>query len=309
MTLVLASCTAKKRRQPSPELRAAALPVGDLTEVLAIWVDRLNGAQDRIAIEDLYTGNGWRHARAAAQQAGADLAVVSAGLGVARASALAPAYGLTVVSADDDIRRRISPGVSPAEWWRALSSQQLMGPGLIDLLEGEDGLVLAALPETYLAMVEDDLAASRPAREGRLRLFTGGRPRALGAHLAAMVMPYDARLADPALGLGGTADSFAGRALRHFVQTFAEFGADDLDRAKTQVLAALDGRSAPIPVVRQRYSDAEITTLLRERWGESQGVASRLLRILRDDLGVACAQSRIARLASDLRLAGGLDVV
>jgi hypothetical protein len=309
MSLILASCTSKKRPKSHPELRASALPAGDLAGVLLNWSGRVRAAEHRVPARDLYIGNGWRHARTAAQAAGVDLAVISAGLGVVRAETPIPSYDLTIVNAHDDIRRRVDPPISATDWWRAISAERLTGPTLLSLLDGEPGLVLAALPLTYLSMVADELAASRPAREGRLRVFTGAQVAVMNPEVINAVMPYDSRLDDPGLGLGGTADSFAARALRHFVETFGVEPACDLAADKTRVLAELAARVAPTRARRARRSDAEIALLLKERWRDGHGKTSRLLRILRDDLGVACEQSRIARLMGDLRAAGGVDVV
>jgi len=284
------------------------LPTGDLSSVVTEWARRVRNAEGRVLAGSLYVGHGWRHARAAAQISGADLAVISAGLGVVRAETPVPSYGMTIVDAADDVRRRIEGSITPTDWWRALSAERLAGPTLGELLDGESGLVLVAMPETYLAMVGEELAASRPVREGRLRIFTGVRIDAVRSDLTKAVMPYDGRLDDPALGLGGTSDSFAARALRHFVEVFG-ISASDLATDKQLVLTTLEARTAPERAVRARRTDAEITSLLREHWHKGRGAPSRLLRILRDDLGVACEQSRITRLVDDLRAEGAVDVV
>lgn len=299
MTLVLAACSNKKTPMPAAGMRALALPVGAPDAVMNAWTAKVRSAPRVGPAETLYGGAAWAESRKAAAALGARLGVISAGLGYVDVSTAIPSYGLTVTrGADDSIDAKIDGPFSPTGWWDLLTRARLAGADLPAALEREDGLVMAALPEPYLAMVAVQLAASRPAREGRLRIFTRG---AVPAGLVAHVMPYDARLDQRC---PGTLTSAAARALRHFAEE-VHAKAPDADAAAHAdgVRAALAGLAAPSAVKRTAKSDVEIKALLVEHWDAGRGVASRLLRILRDDLLVACEQSRARRLVAEVAAA------
>jgi hypothetical protein len=50
-----------------------------------------------------------------------------------------------------------------------------------------------------------------------------------------------------------------------------------------------------------RVTDEEIVVLIREHWSAAQAQSTRMLRLLRDDLGVACEQGRFSRLFRRVR--------
>lgn len=50
-----------------------------------------------------------------------------------------------------------------------------------------------------------------------------------------------------------------------------------------------------------RASDAELKSLIRDHWDRMEGKSTKVLRLLRDELNVACEQKRFARLATEVR--------
>jgi hypothetical protein len=115
--------------------------------------------------------------------------------------------------------------------------------------------------------------------------------------LRPFLLPYDARFDGPDAPLPGTRSDFAQRSLSHFVEAvLAHHAQADFDghaEAVERLLSGLRRRSTP---GRTRQPDKEIIALIRRHWNEARGQSSRMLRLLRDDLGVACEQGRFRTL-------------
>ncbi len=253
----------------------------------ARWTERLRAATPVAAAKDLYAGRAFVDAGRAARQAGARLVIVSAGLGLIDSETQVPAYGLTTVTRETDSVLSKTQGTSSA-WWSALQSRS---PFQTSAIESETGLILAALPAAYLAMVADEWIAWPAERLARLRLFTKERPGAPALQTA--WMPYDDRLDAVEGAHAGTQGDFAQRALRHFVSLE---GGRNIDRDRAAVLSVLDGHAARVLPVRATRSDSEIMEFIASDWEAVGGRSSTMLRLLRDDRLVRCEQSRFQKL-------------
>src|SRR3546814_14194086 len=115
-------------------------------------------------------------------------------------------------------------------------------------------------------------------------------------------MPYDDRLDGCDSPLPGTRSDFASRAAHHFVEAVV------LDTPKAsaeahakRVLTLLTNWRAPSLTSRPRRSDAELLPLISDHWEANGGRSAPLLRVLRGEVGVACGQGRLARLAAQIR--------
>lgn len=110
-------------------------------------------------------------------------------------------------------------------------------------------------------------------------------------------MPYDRRLEDPVLGRAGTAGDFAQRAMRDFVEEVLPGSpmGSAADHAKA-VLDRLNCHTTPPRPSRRSATDDELQALMRAHWNAVGGRSGRMLRLLRDDLGVACEQGRFKNL-------------
>lgn len=230
----------------------------------------------------------------------ARLLVISAGLGLIDASSPIPPYACTVlIGADDSVADRITGQFSISEWWGALKGASPFARSLVSFVDDEEaGPILAALSDAYLAMIANELAALPAAALKRVRLFTRAPANRIAADLCPFVMPYDDRLDGPDSTLRGTRSDFASRALRHFVAAgFAGSAKEDA----SAVEAALSGWRLPAKVERVRHNDADVLSIMRKHWDVAGGSSTRLLRIFRDDLGIACEQARFATLARQVR--------
>ena len=107
-------------------------------------------------------------------------------------------------------------------------------------------------------------------------------------------MPYDDRLDFAGPGYSGTQADFAQRSLRHFVNEVLNKHQDgDTYTHRSMVLkylAPLQKREIP---KRLQLSDQDIGIAIRKNWESGKGQSSKLLRIIRSDLGIACEQSRL----------------
>lgn len=273
---------------------ARGLGKGDLDSVAAEWSDRLANAKPISTVADLYCGRAFRQAEDAAARTGAALYIVSAGLGMVAAERTVPSYSLTVVPrAQDSILSRIVGNHSAAEWWEALSRSSPFSLSLDEVARHHRGPILAALPTTYLAMIARDLDALPENTLSRLRIFNLGNSTAIPATLRDYVMPYDARFDGTDAPLPGTRGDFAQRALWHFVKEILPFSptgdSSEHAAAVNRLLGLLQPREMS---VRKKLSDGEITALIHRHWLDASGQSSRMLRYLRDTLGIACEQGR-----------------
>lgn len=287
---VITICSNRKRRRPAAGMSAAGLEAGSADAVAAAWGRRLAKAPRSLTARELYLGRGFREAEAASAAQGGGFLVVSAGLGLVSADAIVPAYGLTLLASHEDgILGKIDAGASA--WWRALCA--------VSPFHGADipdrGLILAALSAPYLDMVADDWADWAPERFARLRIFSKTAPRGPAAALAPVWMPYDDRLDAIGPEYAGTQADFAQRALRHFAVTFTASSRSVASDAAA-VRDALKGLTVRELPERKRLDDAGLLAVISAEWDAAGGQSGAMLRRLRDDLHIACEQSRLKAL-------------
>lgn len=209
--VVITSCTHRKRASPAPELQARSLPRGNLDAVAKAWHARLNAAEAITPARQLYCGRGFAEAVAAADAMGADLAIVSAGLGVVCDRAAVPSYSMTLSDrSPDGLARIISEKFVPADWWRSLTKSH--GASLASVA-CDHSLTIVALPETYLALVAEDLIILDEKELRGVRLIGPRSGERVPSRLCSQLLPYDERF--ESIRPGTNAD-FAQRCARHF---------------------------------------------------------------------------------------------
>jgi hypothetical protein len=301
MTLVITGCTNRKRETVAHRLHMSSLPKAKLPALASDWGARLASECDRFPASSIYGGRSFQEAVAAARSLDARQVVVSAGLGLVDASVVVPPYACTVlVGARDSVRDRVIGDFCILAWWSALRMASPFARPLEELAADQRGLILAALSETYLDMLADELIILPPAALARLRIFTRAPRARVAAALRPFVMPYDDRLDGPDSPIRGTRSDFASRALHHFVGLGAS-AEPSVAESAAAVRAAIADWQMPGKVNRMRHNDAALLELIREQWDAAGGSSSRLLRVFRDDLGIACEQSRFAALARRVR--------
>lgn len=303
VTLVITTCTNRKRKPVHDSLHVSALPQAPIDDLAVDWVRRLTAADDVFPARAIYGGRSFQEAAIAADLLDARLMVVSAGLGLISADEWVPPYSCTVlVNAPDSVASRVTGEYSITGWWQALGTVSPFSNSLQQAVSVADGLICAALSDTYIEMIADELCALPAATLARVRLFTRAPLDRVPPALRPLAMPYDDRLDGPDSPVRGTRGDFAGRALRHFAEYVLVEGDDrPADQHRDAVGAALAGWRMAARFDRKRLDDDALLALVRNYWDAERGSTARLLRRLRDDLGVACEQGRFADLARQVR--------
>lgn len=303
MHLVLTACTNRKRIPAPSALRVSTIERGPLAQVAEAWAERLRTSGERVPAGRLYAGRGFQEAVRAVDFVGAEFAIVSAGLGLVDANELVPSYALSVATGSVDcITPLISGEADPTDWWREISRRSPFSRELAQVVASTSGVVLVTLSEAYLAMVAEELAAL-PARDAaRLRILTRASADRIHPGLLNRIMPYDDRLDGPDSIVRGTRGDFAARAARHFAQVvLAEQPAGSVEAHSAAVVDALASwRPAP-SFERERHDDEALLQIIRKHWDTAGGQSTKLLRVLRDDLNIACEQGRFVGLMKRLR--------
>ena len=303
VTLVITTCTNRKRKPVSADLHMSTLPQASLTDLTNDWARRLSAESAHFPAHDIYGGRGFHEALFATELLDAQLMVVSAGLGLIDASTRVPPYACTVlVGATDSVAARVTGEFTVAGWWRVLNAASPFAVALEGAARDHKGLICAALSDAYIDMVADDLLALPAPVLARVRLFTRAPLERVALGLRAFVMPYDDRLDGPDSPIRGTRGDFAGRALHHFAAMTGPWGdAGSVAQHAAKVSAAQSGWRMASKIDRVRYDDATLLDLIRTYWDAERGSSSRLLRRFRDNLGIACEQGRFAELARVVR--------
>lgn len=225
----------------------------------------------------------------------AQLWFVSAGLGLVPSEAEIPRYNLTLAAGSGSIAVHLNElRARPSEWWAALAKHR--GQTLLKLHQQDPRAPLyLALPANYLAMLGEELEAiARDGGESRLWIFTGAPgKRVLPKGLQHRALPYDQRL--EVVGPAGTQADFPQRCLKHFLSLELPFNVT-ASAASSAVQQALAAAEPPTRPGRRSVTDDEAMRLMREHWASEKGQSSRLLRLLRNGLGVACEQGRFRKL-------------
>lgn len=297
MGAIITACT--KKKAGNAEVCASSLGAGVIEAVGNRWVGALNAASQRVDAANLYQGGSHAESRRAATDAGYSHHIVSAGLGLIAAETEVPNYKASVLAGEDSILANLIDGTDAGLWWRWLQGRSPFAQSLASVITASDGPCLIALPQAYLAMIESEILSLPPFLLQRVRLFSGSTaPEAL----ADLQMPYDERLDGGKSPYKGTRSNFAARAVRHFANiVLPGHEADGAMEHASAVEAAIANWPRPVRTVGKRKSDAELREILTTHWDVMDGRSTRMLRLLRDDLGIACEQSRFAGLIRSLR--------
>jgi hypothetical protein len=289
--LIITGCSSRKRRKP--EVSDGVIPRLPQAEVSSRWRDLVANASPVCRARDLYAGRAFALALEAAQIIGADVAIISAGLGIVMASTEIPSYDLTL--GRGGIRSRITGTFDLSGWWRDV----IDGPYSTDLASQLNcrPLVMACLSQAYAPLIMDLLDERCDKTE--IRVFGQGLQSVLPARIAKAVMPYDDRLTK--VSSGGTKTDFAQRALNHYVREILPKTSRQLAEERDAVCSALAGVTQPPAVpTRAKADDEQIRRLISNLIRIVGPKKSTMLRYLRDKEGVACEQGRFAKLFAEV---------
>src|SRR5262245_11554587 len=306
MSVVISNCTRRKRLAPSPKLCARTLPCGPLDEIGKEWLARLATENSRSSVASLYGGRAFTEAAAAARKVQASFFLISAGVGCVEWQDQVPSYSLTIAAGNSDsILPHLSDVRSARAWWEFIARSSRISRRLAEILEADaarGGLLLIALPLAYADMIQGELLALSPRAVCRLRFFTSGPIETLDSRLRPFVMPYDSRLDGPDSKVRGTRSDFASRALRDFAEAILTNQPNAAaDAHREEVLKRLSAWRQPLVPKRLRMTDDDLLIAMRTNWARGGESASRMLRLFRDELGIACEQARLKTLFGQLQ--------
>ncbi len=289
-TLILTNCTNRKRAQGYDAAQFRDVASGSLGRVVTEW-GRLLGGREKAPAREVYCGRSFTEALSATTQTGAELRVVSAGLGLVPADTGIPNYSATISTGSADSILAKLAGVTASAWWDALVGESCFskttGPGEFDR-------IWIALSGPYLDMVRHTLEGWVSEGFDGLRIFS--KPTVLPEELVPFALPYDDRLNDPRGPIPGTEGDFAQRALAHFSKLAGRDRLTSVEEDFVTVQSSLFGLSAPQKPNRQPKTDAEIRSIIRTEARAIGWNSSKMLRHLRDDLDIACEQKRFQKL-------------
>jgi len=272
------------------------------SDVIAAWKRMLGQHEYHSIAKDYYCGRGMKEVSAAVKTLNAEQWIISAGLGLVKASDKIPTYDLTITgNSPSSIKPKITSfNQNIHDWWDELSRLHSASVSLKNLIEkNEYTLIILCLPTTYFNLVKRDLINIKRSKLKLLRLI-GPTKNSVPERLQQYLMPYDQRLNGPKSTIKGTQSDFPQRATRHF--------SDLLD--KTQIDPALHyslventlkNYGSPVTIKRARLTDSEITNNIERLWILAQGKSSKMLRILRDEELIACEQKRFSTLFNKVK--------
>lgn len=252
---------------------------------------------------NVYCGRAMNEAFQASRTVNAGLMILSAGLGLVDGQQLIPRYNLTVTGVSDaNIIRHCGPSNSLAQdWWRELNTAKGERNSIKSIFQNPmTCAVVLAISNSYLKMIEGDLAELNEIEKKKLRIVTHSNPE-LEKGFGRNLMPYSSRFDGPESPNPGTKADFAQRAAHHFCgQILARFP----DKSAEQHWREVEAQVATLPnqrkFERKRMDDDQIVELIRRFWDDSQGQSGRMLRLLRDREQVACEQGRFKNLFNQI---------
>lgn len=294
MNIVLTNCSNRKKGTTTPKLTINSIIPGPVDYVSEQWLSLLKKTSPANHAREVYCGRSYREAEASASILNCPLYVVSAGLGIVNSDHLIPVYNLTTISGTTgSILTKITDDPSSKAWWSRITRENPFGSSLGDILaQYSGGLVLVALPRQYIELLQEELMNLTTKQQKKLRFF-GKSSTGLPDSLIENWMPYDDRLDSLGFSFSGTQTDFAQRALRHFVtEILGQHENEDAYIHRSLVLNFLSPITRKKSPKRQRTDDNGIHKAIFENWENGKGQSSKLLRIIRRELGIACEQTR-----------------
>lgn len=301
--LVVTTCSNRKRRTNLPSLTAEGLPMGPVDEVASNWITLLRGAET-VQLTDLYCGRGFQVAMETAKTP-ESLYIISAGIGLNLASSSAPSYSLTVTRGKADcVLDKLVPRVKAAQWWRSLTkSLGQPNPFYKMTKSNPERLICIACSSIYLSMIQSDLIELPLDCRNRIRLFGPQDTQYFDPIVCSLIMPYNQSFDGPDSPIPGTKCDLAQRALQHFVLNILPINTSisNAEEHAETVKSVLAHFRLPGRQIRQKKSDTDITETIQNLYDSSGGNSRRMLRLLRDQYGIACEQGRFSKLFNNVK--------
>lgn len=290
-------CTSRKHVAADSFLSQSSLRSGVQASVAREWLQRLRN-HPRVPVmpaADLYAGRGVSQAKVLAADIGANLFIISAGLGLLHGTMLVPAYNLTVSRVPGAIHERVDGPFSSSAWW----SQVVGGcySGEQAQFTAGTGRIVLALSQPYGRMLGPWLSELSADVRVRLRLLGANLEPELPPELARQWIRYDDRID---VAVPGMRLHYATRVLEHFVSVCAGRAMTDAADDQRRVDKALRDVAVPVRASRARVSDTDLLPMV-QRAMKQCGSGIKALGHVRNVLGVACSDERFKRLVMEVQ--------
>jgi hypothetical protein len=303
--IFISGCTGRKRSSVASPIGATNLPKSSITDLARAWNKLVNSAPAEVSAKQLYCGRGFQTARKASDFLKAEHWIVSAGLGLIRAEKKVPAYDLTIGGdSPANVASRIKGNkFSAPAWWDAINAGKKKYRSISALvINNPRHKIIISISRPYLEMILEDISSLDKKHWRRIRLIGPNISHADTDFLRAVLLPYDEQLDGPESPIPGTKGDFAQRAAQHFaIRVWPDSQNGSIELHSVKVRELLKAMGTPKKPKNEKKTDIEVAKLISSNWAKSKGSSSRMLRILRDDLGVACEQSRFRDIFNQLK--------
>jgi len=304
---LITTCTNRKQGSVSEALDFANVSVGGQSQVCKTWAQSVVDAPNIREAQDTYCGRGFQEAKATSRVLNSGFHVISAGLGLVPSFTKIPAYNATLSkSSTNCIARKVNSAFDPGSWWQQLNKITDWGFSLSTIVHDTNiDLILLTLTSTYVPLVLGDLEALSPKHAEKVRIIGLRSKELLPEHLKSSLMPYDERFDGPDGKRRGTRSDFPQRATRQFAEELLSVTpqASRSLHAET-VQEYLANMRFPTVVTRKKMTDDEIISTIKKHWFDASGNSSKMLRLFRDSLLIACEEKRFSILFNQVRKQG-----
>ncbi len=301
------TCTQRKSREISSELRFRFLPAYETLEDLSVaWIDRLQERKGELVhASELYAGDHWQVVRSiknATNNSPLDLRiwVISAGYGLISYDAPLQPYAATFSVRNPDSILSHCPLTKAkqmrAEWWRLLA--EWTGPephkprSFVQVIgQDPEAFLLIVASNTYLEAIAPDLTQvvqRHPAH--KIGIISAGVPQK--GWLRPYLLPCDLRLRSV---LGGSCHSLNVRMARWVLQ---ECGGQPLNFAKMRewLPRFLEGEKKPELPQRKPMNDSSVIDFIYKKIKRNPAIKPTPLLTEFRKSGYACEQHRFLSL-------------
>lgn len=287
--IIVTNCTNRKRSiGDEPVVPPERLNHESVDDFAVRWIEKANQNEVKIKAKKLYCGRGYNEILVSQDKLASRLITISAGFGALLEDDTIPPYNFTF----ENLQRL---NIDHLDWWQSINKargksdivQKIVNDSSVDL-------ILMSVSEKYLNFILEELNSLKTDTLKKIRIIIGYKPP---KSVEKYTIYYDSRLDGPNSPIRGTRSDFNSRALRHFTENIIlKNETNTIESHRNKVNELLDHMEYPSIPKRKKVTDEEVRSLIKAYWNESGGRSSICLRLLRDNAGVACEQSRFAKL-------------
>ena len=310
-TILIVSCTQRKRYDVLPELRLGHFQNLSLKEKFRAWTKALTKfGSERHSAKDTYAGDHWAVVRSIEERVSdVEICVCSAGYGLISLSEEIVPYSATFsLGRPDSVSNNTvtsQPSKARRFWWSCLTSgDKVLNSercrSIAQLAsQSPDSCLMVVASRNYLDAIYEDLFLAAKILGGSKRLLIVSAGTKTLGELNPFLVPCDARLQAV---VGGVRLSLNARIARYILEHL-KTSDDRLGTVQEKLKELTEGQDALASWDRKVVNDQEIKRFIQKSFRSNpQSTHSALLRIFRDD-GRACEYKRFRSLFQEVKTA------